>query len=539
MLKFLKTKLFKQPFLILLLVLFSSPSIFSLFHPGFFQSDDGEWMVIRFSAFHQAFRDGQFPVRFLGRLNYGYGYPVANFLYPGFMYLAEIPKILGFSFVNSIKIILGLAMIGSSVFTFLWLRKFFGKLESIIGSLFYLYAPYHLFDLYKRGSIGEVLALAIIPFILWQIEKKSPVCRQAGFFFTTIGIAFLIIAHNTLAVLFLPLIILYMLLDIFIADKNKKLHATRYTLHAISLALGLSAFYWIPAVFELGYTRFSQTAVSQWNNYFVRQELVGYSMILIFLLTLFLFVTKKIKVSKHRVTVLLFAIGILSIFFATSLSVSLWNFLPVSFIQFPFRLLSIVILSASFLAACVISVLSGKLKIVVGIILLFFLLISSFPFLSPTQFFDKGEGFYSTNEGTTTVQDEYMPKWAKVKPTEHFEEKVEIVEGKGAISNLVFNSKKLEFNLLSESSSILRINTIYYPGWKAFVDGQELNIQYQNDQGVMEISVPKGEHKIKLNFSETPLRLAADIISVLSFLILIGSERLFRYKLKLVPEFNF
>ena len=163
----------KKILLILFLIILSIPSVAALFNKGFFQSDDGEWMVIRFSAFHQVLRSGEFPVRFLSRLNYGYGYPVANFLYPGFMYLSEIPKALGFGFVDSIKIILGLSMVSSGIFVFFWLSKFFGKLESVVGGLFYLYAPYHLYDLYKRGSVGEILALSVVPFILWQIERKS------------------------------------------------------------------------------------------------------------------------------------------------------------------------------------------------------------------------------------------------------------------------------------------------------------------------------------------------------------------------------
>lgn len=163
----------QKPFILLLLFLLSLPAIISLFHPGFFQSDDGEWMIIRFSAFHQAFRDGEFPVRWLGRLNHGYGYPVANFLYPGFMYLSELPKVLGFGFVDSIKIILGFSIISSAVFAYLWLSKLFGKTSAFIGALFYLYTPYHLFDLYKRGSVGEVLALTVVPLIFWAMEKKN------------------------------------------------------------------------------------------------------------------------------------------------------------------------------------------------------------------------------------------------------------------------------------------------------------------------------------------------------------------------------
>src|SRR3989344_2018785 len=183
----------KHYFFILFLLLI--PSVYSLFLPGFFQSDDGEWMVIRFSAFYQALADGQFPVRFLGRLNFGYGYPVADFLYPGFMYLATPLQILGLGFVNSIKIILLISMVGGAIFTFAWLSKLFDKTSALIGSIFFAYTPYHLFDLYKRGSVGEVLSIGILPFILWQLERKSV-------FWTVIGIFLLILAHNTLAVLF-------------------------------------------------------------------------------------------------------------------------------------------------------------------------------------------------------------------------------------------------------------------------------------------------------------------------------------------------
>ena len=63
--------------------------LWPLFRHGFFITDDGDWMVIRLSAFYQSLADGQFPVRFLGRLYHNYGYPVSNFLYPGFLYVGS------------------------------------------------------------------------------------------------------------------------------------------------------------------------------------------------------------------------------------------------------------------------------------------------------------------------------------------------------------------------------------------------------------------------------------------------------------------
>ncbi|MDO8621138.1 MAG: 6-pyruvoyl-tetrahydropterin synthase-related protein [Candidatus Levybacteria bacterium] len=504
----------KKLLLILLVIILALPSITALFHQGFFQSDDGEWMIIRFSAFHQTLRAGEFPVRFLSRLNYEYGYPVANFLYPGFMYLAEVPKILGFGFVNSIKIIFGLSMAGSLIFVYLWLSKFFDKFSSIAGALLYLYAPYHLYDIYKRGSVGEVLALAIIPFILWQIERKN-------IFWTSIGIALLILSHNTLAVLFLPVVILYMLLDILIAKKSQKLSTIYYLLFTVFSGLGISSFFWIPALADLQYTVFSQTVVSSWSSYFADTSLIGLSIIFVFLLTIILFLTKKIAIAKHRLTILFFIIGILSLFFSVELSKPLWNFLPVSFIQFPFRFLSLTILCAAFLAAMSLSLLAKNLKIIMAVILLLLLGFSAKQFISPSLFFDKGDLFYATNEGTTTVRNEYMPKWVKAPPSLRPNAKVENLNGKEKINTTIVSPKQISFDVYLPVSRVIQVNTVYFPGWMAVVNGEKADIDYSNQQGLIRLNLTKGQNNVSVAFKETPIRLASDFISLLSFCLLI------------------
>jgi len=499
-------------FFLILIVFLSIPSILPLFHQGFFQSDDGEWMIIRFSAFFQALSDGQFPVRFLGRLNHEYGYTVANFLYPGFMYLGIPIHVLGFGFVDTIKIIFGVSIIGSAIFCYLWLSRFFDKLSSFIGALFYLYTPYHLFDLYKRGSIGEVFALAITPFVLWQIERRS-------LFWSSIGIAILILSHNTLAVLFLGLIIVYMGLDIYISKDQKELFKKFFLM--MIFGLGISAFFWIPAFFELKYTVFSQTQISNVNAYFANTDLIGFSTIFILVLTAVFLIISRIEIKKHRLTLLLFIIGLVSVLFSSSLSAPLWNILPVSFIQFPFRLLSLTIVCVAFLAACIVFTSPKKLKIPIVILSSIILTLSAKPFVVPSEFFDKGEGFYATNMDTTTVKNEYLPKWVKEKPVERFIEKVEVVQGVGSVNNVVYNSKKITFDVLAKENMKVRVNTIYYPGWKAKVNNQNAEIDYSNEEGVMELMIPKGESKVELKFSETPLRLFSDTISVVSVLLLL------------------
>lgn len=499
----------KQIIFLSLIILLSVPALLALFHPGFFQTDDGEWMIIRFSSFHEELSNGQFPVRLLGRLNFGYGYPVANFLYPGFLYLAEPLHIAGFTFVDSIKILLGVSIVSSSVFTFLWLSKLFDKTSSFFGALVYLYFPYHLYDLYRRGSVGEVLALAVLPFVLWQVERRS-------LLWTSAGIAMLVLSHNSLAALFIPIVILYICLDVYVS-KDKREQAIKYLL-SLLLGLGLSAFFWIPSLFDLGITVFSKTQVSDWRNYFADINLVGYSTLAIGVLPVLLFILKKLKTLNHRLTFLMFILLVVSLFLSTSLSFAVWEFIPAAFVQFPFRFLSVSIIAATFLLAASLSFFSARTKVILGLAICVLTILGSRQFLSPEVYFNKGDSFYSTNEDTTTVKNEYMPKWVKDVPKNRPEK---LVETKGQIKDLEVKSSSVKFTHSSDSESTVTINKVYFPGWKAKVDGKEILINYESE-GLVEFAIPKGEHGIEAKFGETELRLFADSLSVLSFAALVA-----------------
>lgn len=496
----------KTVFVLFFIVILSLPSIWFLLKPGFFQSDDGEWMIIRFSAFYQALADGQFPVRFLSRLNHEYGYPVANFLYPGFMYLGVPIKLLGFGFVDTIKIILGISMIASAIFAYLWLLRFFPILQASMGALVYLYSPYHLYDLTKRGSVGEILALAVAPFVFWQIERKS-------FFWTSLGITLLILSHNTLALLFLPIVILYMVLR----QGFTKIKIYQY-IGILVLGLLVSAFFWIPALYDLQYTKFSETSVSDWSKYFVDTQLIGLSIIFVLLVS-FMSLLKDKSFLKYKLAVAFLALGFGSLLLAMPVTSLVWKVLPVSFVQFPFRLLSITILSTSFLSALFLSKFSGK---IIGVFALFFLIstfYSASSFLNPTQTFDKGEGYYATNMDTTTVKNEYMPKWVKRIPTERAVKKVESSIGK--LSNVEVRTNRIIFYTEANNTMLVGVHRVYFPGWTTKVDGKETSISYNNEGGLINLNVPAGRHVVEVAFLETPVRLASDIVSIVGFGLLL------------------
>lgn len=485
-----------------LVIIFCLWSITPLIHPGFFVSDDGDWMIIRLSAFHQALASGQFPVRWLSRLDFGYGYPVSNFLYPGLMYLGEIIHLFHVSFVHSIKIVIALSMVGSGIFSFLWLRRFFSPIVACIGALFYLFSPYHLYDLYTRGSLGEILAMAVVMFILWQIERKS-------FFFSTLGIGFLLTSHNTLAFLFFPFIVAY-----FILRKKELPMSWRQVILSVGLGVGLATFFWLPALYDLRYTIFSQTVISEWQSYFASIWLIQPFIVGIIITAIFI-IQDRGNFRREILPLFFLCVTVVPLFFATSISSIFWPYLPISFIQFPFRLVSLSLVGGAFLSSYLLAH-AKKSRPFWVIFTIITLVISGVPFMTPKSYTLYEEGFYTTNEDSTTVRREYTPIWVKEKPFEHASYPFMTSPAMGTVDVGIVNSKRAEVTLSLDGPGQLQFFQHYFPGWNAFIDGKQVPIRIEEKSGNMIVDYQSGNHTITFVFSETPLRLFADIVSLVS-----------------------
>ncbi len=498
---------YKVPLCLLALCIVSFLIITPILRPGMFVSDDGNWMVVRFAAFYHALRAGQFPVRFLPQLNFGYGYPVATFLYPGFMYLGAPIKALGLGFVTTVKILFGIGIIGQIICTYLWLRKRFSGINAIIGTIVSTFTPYFLYDIYSRGSLGEVLAIATLPFILWMIERRS-------IFWIGTGIFALILFHNTLALLFLPVILLYGLLS--------ETRRTRDFLIPFVLGGLSAAFFAVPAILELHLTQFAITPVSNPLLYFAQIKIIGWPLLVILLVTLGALLLDKKDKRNRRLVPLFLILGLISIFMASALSRFLWEGIPASFVQFPFRFLSYIPVTTAFLTSFVIGFLKTKKWLVVAILSTGIVVFTYGPWHLNIAYQNQPDGYYATSEATTTVKDEYMPRWVKDKPSMHPVIPAEFAKGSGTIENVVDNGRRISLRATSETGGILQLNIIYWPGWKATVDGKPQAISYANPGGLMTFPVSAGSHDISIRFGETILRLLADMISVLAFFILLA-----------------
>ena len=529
----MKSKILYFLGLFVLAFLISLPLILPYFKQGFFPTHDGEWAVVRLSDMYREIKDLQFPARFSGYLNFQYGYPLFNFAYPLPYYFGLIFVFLKMGFVGSIKILFSLSVIFSFISMYLLSSNFWkNKWAGLISGIFYLYVPYRIVDLYVRGSIGESLSFVLFPLILLGIKKIYESKDLKYFFATSAFFALLVATHNIMTVLFGLIIFLIVVVSLL----YKKFNFVFRLFGSLVFSMCLSAFFWIPAIFEKNLILLSKIPIADRNLYFVKPlDLVipkwgygtptdpngfGYQLGIPQLLALgfviSFFILKFKKESQRKVLSFLIISTLVISFLMFSASSILWHLPLLSEINYPWTVLSILI----FLVALIVGYLGklGKKFTILAIILSLSAVVFVLPHAVPNYQVERGDGFYVTNQATTTSSNELMPLWVKVFPLSAPSSKV---VAKGNISNLKSKSNSISFNVLLERNETVTINTIYYPGWEFKVDGRNAKINYNNRHGVMEINVSKGNHLVQGRLMETPLRMTADFISFAAIFTLI------------------
>lgn len=527
----------KTILLLILIILVSTLLILPLFQSGYLKTHDGEWAVVRLGSMHRAFIDHHFPVRWSGNLNFGYGYPLFQFTYPLPYYLGEAFNLMGLGLIASVKLVFILSVILSGITMFLLARVLFGNFGGVISSIFYIYAPYRIVDLYVRGSIGESLSLALFPLLFYLSIKISKEQKLLYVAFFSIAYGVLLLTHNVMALLFSPYLVGFCFILWLKSSKDIKLMVARNYIFAVLLGIGLASFFLFPAIIEKKLIILSQAKLADISQNFVSaQELfipswnygsfgtsdsfspqLGLVHIVTFLISILILISMKRKISFIASYYLLFAFGT-TILLVLPLSFIFWHYIPLySDIDFPWRILG---LTAFFMSLFIGVIATNKHLRILNICLILLVIIVNLPNAKPTSYTNLPDSYYFTNEATTTSADELMPIWVKYKPRERAEKKVEIVSGKGDIT-YTSNSVSTNISLNLAEDSIIRVNTIYFPGWEATIDGKKTEVNYNNDFGVMGVNVNKGAHEVKLLFKETELRLFSDLISAISLIIIL------------------
>lgn len=528
-----------------IVTLFAVIAGFSLLHPGLPPTHDGEFHVIRFYEFDKALRDGNLYPRWASDLNNGFGVPLFNFVYPLPNYVASILHLFSISFIDAFKINMFVASIVGGVFFYLWTKEFWGRLGGIVSSVFYTFSPYHFVDIYIRGSVGEVWALGLFPAFLWAYARFVRSRSKLFLMFSSIFLALIIFSHNILALMFFIFSLSYIIFSICM-EKEKK-YLILNTLYLILLGLGLSAIFWLPAILETKYVtglqifdvaanfpQLYQLFIPSWGSGFsgggLGNELsyqIGVANLMVVSFSIIIILLQIIRKNKKLLLTLFFFICfIVTFYLMLSLSLPIWKAVPfMNYFQFPWRLLSLEILFASFLAGSIFSLnIKNKfINLFFAIFLIFITFALGIGYAKPAYYMYRNDNYYATRsnfiDGTNSIGNVFNTIYLKSIPAKE-KEKAIFTRGAGKIIANKVASNSYSFTILANTNSEIQANLAYFPGWEVYVNGRKESLKSQN--GRFTFLVSAGKSIVNIMFKDTLIRKISVYISIVSLIILIS-----------------
>jgi hypothetical protein len=539
---------------LLLVVLLFLPLI-PVFRQQFFPMHDYTH-VARLVQLDQAIMDGHFPVRWSKDLGWGYGMPLFNFYAPLPYYFGKVFLLLGFSYLGAVKAVFALTFVLAFAGMFLLAKRFFHGWGGLLAAILFVYSPYRAVDFYVRGALGELMAISLLPWALWGLIKLVDSRKIKDLFLAAVLLSALLLSHTVLAMVGLPFLAVILVAYIFIYRKRKTAYLWLFS--ALLLGFALALFFVLPAYLEKGFTRVG-TLIQGYSNYshhflYFRQFLYGnwgyggsvdgiddlmsfhLGKVHLFLaaLTLVAAVLFGLRSKKDRPLLWLTTMFFLSIawlaFLSTYRAKLIWDAIPLmAFIQFPWRLNSLIIVLLAFLGGGAIfyarKLVNKETAVLILIVFIFLIVKTNLRYFQPEKYINPEDIYYTDTQkirqNMSGIIPDYVPIWVKNDPVEVPESEYAIIEGSAQVDLKESKTHILTINTNSEKPAVIQINRFYFPGWKAYLNGQKTDIFYK-DNGVMQINLPSGENQLKLILTKTNTQKLSEVVSLTTLLIIVG-----------------
>jgi hypothetical protein len=276
------------------------------------------------------------------------------------------------------------------------------------------------------------------------------------------------------------------------------------------------------------YEKYSDTMKPGSYRYLIKTEQAVLGIpVLLLISTVLLIINRKRLVENRPLLILslaIFTVTLASLFMATKRSLAIWHLIPqLPFLQFPWRWLVITTAGLSMFTAAsgAIVAKAGKCRgLQISLLvaaLLVNLVISAFLIIRAPFYDDDFDPDTQRREAP-----EYRPQWWNNKLHEEEElPPVVVVSGDAEPHAIDLLGAHQRYEVNVRSDAVLTFRTLYFPGWIARVDEQIVDIT-PGDEGYIQLRVAPGEHRVTLDFGDTPPRLIGKIISALALLILLG-----------------
>lgn len=516
--------------------------------PGFPSGHDIGGHVTGTYLFDRALGQGQVPVRWTEWVRPGESQPLFNFYPPGLHYLIQIPHAFGLRLSDSLKTIVPLMWCLGGLFTFAWLRPLGGLPAGLAAALFVL-SPYLIVDAFVRAAYPELLAVSFAPGLFWSIDRlaRSGAGRDA-----------LLVACFTAALLVSHLLSSLILGPVAAAYAVHRLVATRARPRTIGLlasgavlGAGLAAFSVLPSQLELAYVGIGRitTGYFAYQLHFVEPSqllsgaweyggsgpgiddhmsfairAVPWTVLALACVSLPLgWLTRRVP-HLGSIAFWLAAVGI-AMWLMTPSSAVVWRAIPaLAYLQFPWRYSMVISVGVAALAALLLSAVTSRAARAAVVIVAVGL---HYQFerdhLKPDLYYPKSLANIDDprwGEDLTPGAPAFLersfgpPGGQRVAPAGIG--RWTIVGGAGEVRAIAMADHRLVLDVHTPDGARLRVNSHAFPGWVTFVDDQSAPLRVDRVFGYIEVDVPPGTHRVEARFTNTPVRTAANAISVAS-----------------------
>lgn len=507
-------------------------------------------------TFYESIVSGDFYPSWSLNRNFGYG-GMETRLYPPISHysLAVFYLITGNWHIATWLVLVLFSFLGGYS-VYLWAREYMPANQAVFAGCIYILLPYHLNQVYNTFFYAEFVGSSLFPFTFLFISR---VCRR-GKISDVVGLsvsfAVLVLTHLPLTVIGSICFTLYGLS--LLRRERMPSQIIKLTAGAIG-GLAASSFFWIKVIQERDLMAKTLVYSDPWLDYRLHflltpiqtftddlqiriyetsslyyDLMLFYTIILALGSTIPFFIWLKRK-DKLTGVWLVFA---LSVFLAIPLSKFVWNALPLlQEVQFPWRWLAVISITAPILAASKLNYLAEWFKskkrplaLLVLSSVLFVITFSLGQIVRQAPFIEKERvpGLMKK-----TVQDEGFTFWWTIwtrKESFAIKDKVVIENRDIKIQNWIATER--QFQISGGEISKARIATFYHPNWKATVN--DLSVELQPDEnGAILLPVPAQEADVKLIFQETPALRFAQIISkfmwlgILLILVFLSARQIF------------
>ena len=495
-------------------------------------------------AYRDAIADGDPLPGWSANRNHGFGDVGVRF-YPPLSYwvLATAELVTGNWYDGSVITFIFWFFIGG-LGVYLWSREWFDQNASLLGAAIYLFAPYHVNQLYNAFTYAEFAGAAILPFCFLFTHRIVLSKGTGAMLGLAVSYALLILTHLPTTVLGSLALGVYAAILLF---QHRDINACLRLASAGLLGLTASAFYWLRVVLELNYVGHLKPEYISGSYDFRSNFLFSFfltssdayggralgfaDLMLVFTLPFFVpgLVLLFFGKTEKRFTNLAGVFGVLvfALLIATPISFFGWEHTKfLQLIQFPWRGLLLISISAAVLAAAGYNSIydtfvSGKrpFGLIASGLIVISIAFTCAQIIRPAIYQQRGDFSASLSDmGEAKTCECWWPVWANAKAFEQRE--IIVPPDRSIVSITRSETGVLYFHLSPGPDALLRSPIFFYPHWMATVDGERVTVT-PDENGAILIQVPQGGSVVALYFEEPYYVTAANILSALAWIFII------------------